>query len=233
MIYRYKCTWADNVQTGFTVGKIYAADTEKETFLDDYNNNWWEMICKSNNSCEINPEKWRFHQRKFTMISNNREKKIIIKCDDNKVVAKKGNQTGEAVCHKDDKFDYYTGAKLALDRLFGKNNNDINEHEKYSYKLGDKVRIINPGLAYTSDVDFFDRNCKYHFDYKDWVKKYAYEDDLGYFLRLKNKYLYNELYDNKRYIIVFIHDSGQCVIEDCETGAIYIVHKNGLEKVNS
>lgn len=237
MICKYKCTWVDNIQEGFTVDKVYTLDTEKETFLDDNNHNWNTMIRKSNGSYETNPKKWPFSQRTFAIVSDHNEKKITIKCDGNKVIAKMGKQIGEAKCHEDDEFDYYTGARLALDRLFKKDKNEKDknekEHEKYLYKLGDKVKIINPGLAYTSYIDFFEKNCKYNLNYQDWVKRYAFGDDLGYHLKAKDSRLYNELYGDRKYTIIFINDGGKCVIENCDTGATYIVDRKGLEKVNS
>ena len=45
---------------------------------------------------------------------------IVIKSDGKTVTAYCGKDKGVAVCSPDDEFDLYTGAKLALDRLFGK-----------------------------------------------------------------------------------------------------------------
>ena len=43
--------------------------------------------------------------------------KIEIIVDGNKVIAKKEGKFGVARCHPDDKFDIFTGARIALDRL--------------------------------------------------------------------------------------------------------------------
>lgn len=234
MIYKYKCTWTDSIQDSFTIGKIYTLNTEKKTFFDDNRHNWWVMMSKSDGSYETDPKKWSFVQREFVAIPNHSEKKITIKCDGNKVKARMGTRIGEAKCHNLDDFDYYTGAKLALDRLFKKDSSDddMSEYEKHLYRLGDKVKVINPGLTYNNDINFFKVNCKHNPRHEDWVKRYAYRDDLGYTLKARDSHLYNELYGNRRYIIVFICDDGRYAIEDCDSGAIYIVHRNGLEKVS-
>ena len=46
------------------------------------------------------------------------EDKIVIKRDGNKVIATFGNNKGVAKCSPEDDFDMYTGAKIALDRVF-------------------------------------------------------------------------------------------------------------------
>lgn len=45
------------------------------------------------------------------------KKRVVIDVDGNKVVAYCDGKTGIARCHPDDDFDFYTGAKLALERL--------------------------------------------------------------------------------------------------------------------
>lgn len=46
--------------------------------------------------------------------------KIVITHTDNIVTATLGDKVAVSRCHPEDKFDLYTGAKIALDRLFGK-----------------------------------------------------------------------------------------------------------------
>ena len=43
---------------------------------------------------------------------------IVIRRDGNKVIATHGNEKGVAKCSPEDDFDMYTGAKIALDRVF-------------------------------------------------------------------------------------------------------------------
>ena len=47
----------------------------------------------------------------------NKHKRVVIDVDGNKVIARCGDKYGVAHCHPDDDFDFYIGAKLALERL--------------------------------------------------------------------------------------------------------------------
>ena len=44
-------------------------------------------------------------------------RQVVINVDGNKVIARRGDKYGVARCHPDDDFDFFVGAKLALDRL--------------------------------------------------------------------------------------------------------------------
>lgn len=45
------------------------------------------------------------------------DKRVVIETYENYVIARCGDKEGIACCHPDDKFNFYTGAKLALERL--------------------------------------------------------------------------------------------------------------------
>ena len=62
-------------------------------------------------------------------------KKITIERHGNKTVAKMGKKVGVAKCADDDEFDEYTGAMIALNRLFGKEYEEM----KPKFKVGDVV----------------------------------------------------------------------------------------------
>ena len=51
------------------------------------------------------------------METQKKNKRIVIDADGNKVIAYCGDKKGVARCHPDDAFDFYIGAKLALERL--------------------------------------------------------------------------------------------------------------------
>lgn len=56
----------------------------------------------------------------------------------------------EAICHKDDEFDFKVGAELAFDRLIHK-----------EIKVGDKVEIVDDGYSYDTYTDWFkENNCQ-------------------------------------------------------------------------
>lgn len=99
----------------------------------------------------------------FPMIEYKPEvRTICIKTDGKIVTAYMGDKKGIAKCSPEDTFDLYTGAKLALDRLFDKENQEKNT-QKINYKswIGKKVRVIDNGKTYST--------------YVDWVKEHAPE----------------------------------------------------------
>ena len=81
----------------------------------------------------------------------------------NKVVAKMGKKTGVARCNETDTFDLYTGVKIAVDRLFGKEREvkrraKVGEYIKITdsiftggrYKNGDVLKV-----KYLNEEDFY------------------------------------------------------------------------------
>jgi hypothetical protein len=62
----------------------------------------------------------------------------------NKVVAKMGKETGVARCNETDTFDFYTGVKIAVDRLLGKESEVKEVREvKRRAKVGEYIKITN------------------------------------------------------------------------------------------
>lgn len=86
------------------------------------------------------------------------DKHVIIYVDGNKVVARCGDKEGVARCHPDDDFDFYVGAKLALERL--------EEAEKPYGWLGRGTRYYVPKPTYS--------------DYYDWREYHNNEADDRY-----------------------------------------------------
>jgi len=66
-----------------------------------------------------------------------------------------------ATCHKHDQFDIGDGTKVALDRLKEKKA----EADRQKFKVGDIVKVINAGSAYSSLK---------HFDESVWAARYRY-----------------------------------------------------------
>ena len=66
------------------------------------------------------------------------QQQIVIKQDGKFVTAYMGKKQGKAVCCDKDEFDLYTGAKLALDRLFDKEEKKLTINDLH---IGDRVRI--------------------------------------------------------------------------------------------
>ena len=84
---------------------------------------------------------------------NKRYNTVIIKIDGNTVTAHSGKDRGVAKCSPDDEFDAYAGCRLALDRLFGKEEKEEKEERKKvklvkrvrrKAKVGEYVKVIKP-----------------------------------------------------------------------------------------
>lgn len=83
-------------------------------------------------------------------------------------------RTRYCVCHEDDKYDFVTGAEIAMKRLFDKN---YARTHKVSCAVGDKVEVFNPTYADPYNVSFFtEENIKYfsNFLYGKSVEKNAF-----------------------------------------------------------
>ena len=77
------------------------------------------------------------------------ERITVTRCG-NKVIATNAlGESAEAKCHPEDTFNFETGAKLAMNRLF--------EKEK-ELKVGDKVRVVSAGMLYSTYDEWVVRN---------------------------------------------------------------------------
>lgn len=75
----------------------------------------------------------------------------VIKRKGNKIQTRIGDKHGSARCSPQDKFDLYTGCRLALDRAFGK------EHEE-TEKPKKPKKVFEPGKRYRVSVDAWLKN---------------------------------------------------------------------------
>lgn len=90
--------------------------------------------------------------------------------DGKKVVSK-----SVAKCLADDEFDFFTGAKIAFDRLIA-DNTKTPEPETDEIKVGDAVKVIDTGAGCSTAIGFVTNNVK---DQR-LIARYAFSDDLGY-----------------------------------------------------
>lgn len=80
-------------------------------------------------------------------------KTVAYLCDGNRI------KMAYCVCHKDDEYDFETGAEIAMKRLFNKNyarskKVDFSDH----FCVGDKVEVVDPSYAELYDISFFAHN---------------------------------------------------------------------------
>lgn len=131
--------------------------------------------------------------------------------------------SAQAKCDPEDKFSLSMGVSLAMDRL----NKELG---KDKIEVGDKVKIVNSGLSYTS--------------YTDWIKKnindvglaacFVYdqipdEDDTVYVVKAIAPWDTRYGVDNKlAYVQEYLVYGGGRVSNN---EACYLININGLEKV--
>ena len=86
------------------------------------------------------------------------DRQVVIGVEGNKVIARRGNKKGVACCHPDDDFDFYIGAKIALERL--------EESEKpYAW--------LKMGVTYyLSSINANDLYIRHIYDADSWDKRY-------------------------------------------------------------
>lgn len=177
----------------FTKGETYHY---KNGYLKDNTPATWIAI----GSDSVNPDEWNLVHYKFEKIHNHQEKKITIKVEDNKVIAKMGNKIGVAKCSSEDEFDYYTGVKIAIDRLFGKTEKEKVESKSDKIKVGDTVEVVNIGSTYRFYSGWFAKNnlsveecVRYGYGYTPSnndkgivvrIAPHGYLDDTLYLIRL-------------------------------------------------
>lgn len=208
----------------------------KKEFIGDNGANYYDDIIRYTGEFDPNPGTWDIPWREFKFIDSSKCK-IVIKQKGDKVIAKYGSCVAEAKCHEDDEFDYYTGCKIALDRLFGKEETiKPTKEEKKSNVLKEKdiVKITDPGYAFTTWEKFFDKlpSLGYSEQYvKDLITRYSYGETLGRDVRIADEKIYNEIYGGKMYRIEVINAKDNiAVISSVSDNSVYIIDVDGIEK---
>lgn len=93
---------------------------------------------------------WTWYPEMVDRLASDNKKTVVIKIDGNTITAYSGKDRGMAKCSPDDEFDAYTGCRLALDRLFGKEEKEENKEVKLVKKVrrkakaGEYVKVIKP-----------------------------------------------------------------------------------------
>ena len=122
------------------------------------------------------PDSFIVQEKCFDLVGKESEKRSVhITWDGEsktvRAVYKVGNAVvdrREANCHPDDNFDFFTGAKLALERI--EVNSDIEEHtESDVIKIGDIVTVVDEGESYSTYTNWFTEN-----GYEEFLPRYAY-----------------------------------------------------------
>lgn len=112
-------------------------------------------------------------------------------------------EIGIAKCNPEDKFSLETGAKLAIERMFG-------------IHVGDVVRVVNEGKGYSTYINFFD----HHNLSSEITARYAYKEYLTDGHRAK-------------VIAIYPHESNgdRIAVLSATNNKIYLVGVEGLERI--
>lgn len=127
---------------------------------------------------------------------------------------------GVAKCNPEDKFDLETGAKLALERLFEKEESkkeglaDITNGQLVS---GDIVKVVNTGKSYSTYYSWFEENNQLKI-----AARYVYGHSIANGEIVKILAIGKHRWDISKTI---------CAVENSHTDAVYLIDAEGLKKV--
>lgn len=132
-------------------------------YYNRYGNN--ELLCGETYPCKWKPITYKDY---FKI------EEITITRYDNKVVAKYGDKVGVAKCNQDDEFNFEIGAKLAFDRLFDAEDDDIPNRRivKANERVIDnylKDYSIEEQRELLSVINWTNDNCTKNLEELGWV----------------------------------------------------------------
>lgn len=223
----YSCTNTSHMEKG-VVRKILGDD-----LMEIYVTKWIKKDADF-------PDSFMVKEECFDLVGGASEKRSVhITWDGEsktvRAVYKVGNEVvdrREANCHPDDNFDFFTGAKLALDRI--EVNSDIEEHTKIDeIKIGDIVTVVDDGEGYSTYTNWFVENW-----YEEFLPRYAYgvrhfkttlgfEDSDTFKVIGKGSGVFGE--DVLMLTPVF---SNPEVISDRHEDSVFLINEQGVKKVN-
>lgn len=98
-----------------------------------------------------------FSEERFDLVSRKRELHVTADGTTTHAVLKEGGKVvkrAKAVCSPDDEYSFEAGARLAIDRIFGKDEKNAEEkgaaHEpKPKFNIGNMVKVVDSGKTYT------------------------------------------------------------------------------------
>lgn len=186
------------------------------------------------------PDSFMVQEKYFDLVGKESEKRSVhITWDGEsktvRAVYKVGNEVvdrREANCHPDDNFDFFTGAKLALERIGV--NSDIEEHtESDEIKIGDIVTVVNEGQGYSTYPEWFTKN-----GYEEFLPRYAYgvrhfKTTLGFEDSYTFKVIGKESTPFDGDILMITPDYSNPKVLYCEhEDSVFLINEEGVKKVN-
>ena len=164
----------------------------------------------------------------FELVKHGVETELHITTDGNTThAALKENgklvKRAKAVCSPDDEYSFETGARLAVDRVFGKEAEK--KEPKFKFKVGNMVEVVSPSThCYPAAIDFIKQFGE------DYLARFAYHSrptkGILYTVRQRAEWKMGNGEKKKLYVIeefnIFVGFYG----------AYYIVDEEGLVKAS-
>lgn len=164
-------------------------------------------------------------QDNYNLVSRKRELHVTTDGTTTHAVLKEGGKVvkrAKAVCSPDDEYSFETGARLAIDRVFGKEEKNAEEkgaaHEpKPKFNIGNMVKVVDSGKTYTLYDDIMQQYGADHL--MRWAYGVPAPEDGQYEVVQRNKHP-----DLKIMLYVIERKDGY-------SHPLYIISEDGLAKV--
>lgn len=162
----------------------------------------------------------------FDLVCRKRELHVTTDGTTTHAVLKEGGKVvkrAKAVCSPDDEYSFETGARLAVDRVFGKEAEK--KEPKFKFEVGNMVEVVSPSThCYPAAIDFIKQFGE------DYLARFAYHSrptkGILYTVRQRAEWKMGNGEKKKLYVIeefnIFVGFYG----------AYYIVDEEGLVKAS-
>lgn len=165
-------------------------------------------------------------QDNFDLVSRKRELHVTSDGTTTHAVLKENGKLvkrAKAVCSPDDEYSFETGARLAVDRVFGKEAEK--KEPKFKFKVGNMVEVVSPSThCYPAAIDFIKQFGE------DYLARFAYHSrptkGILYTVRQRAEWKMGNGEKKKLYVIEEFN------IFVSFYGAYYIVDEEGLVKAS-
>ena len=143
----------DNMSTHPLGGLVLAKMLEGEVTYIDEKDKTMSVIMKKMANGFLSHEGLEFTNLKmdcFDLVAPKRELHVTSDGTTTHAVLKEGGKVvrrAKAVCSPDDEYSFETGARLAVDRVFGKEAEK--KEPKFKFKVGNMVKVVDSGKTYT------------------------------------------------------------------------------------
>lgn len=159
-------------------------------------------------------------QDDYNLVSRKQELHVTSDGTTTHAVLKEGGKVvkrTKAVCSPDDEYSFEAGARLVVDRIFGKEEKkDDPQEPKFKFKIGDTVTVVNKGETYS----LYDALMKQYGD--DYLMRWGYgnEPDEMFAYKVVQRDKHPEL-GEALYVIEQQGELGK---------VLYIIGEDGLKK---